>query len=37
MGDDPFGQTFFTFYEQWQEAGSPYHGLSPTAGLSAGS
>jgi peroxiredoxin len=37
LGDDPFGQTFFTFYEEWQEAGSPYHGLSATAGLSAGS
>jgi peroxiredoxin len=34
MGDDPFGQTFFTFYEQWQEAGSPYHGLSATSALS---
>ncbi|HVC68792.1 MAG TPA: TlpA disulfide reductase family protein [Acidimicrobiales bacterium] len=37
LGDDPFGATFFAFYEQWQEAGSPYHGLSATAGLSAGS
>ena len=26
-GGDPFGQEFFTMYEQWQEAGSPYHGL----------
>jgi peroxiredoxin len=34
LGDDPFGQTFFTFYEQWQEAGSPYHGLSATSALS---
>jgi len=33
LGDDPFGQTFFTFYEQWQEAGSPYHGLSATSAL----
>jgi peroxiredoxin len=34
LGDDPFGPTFFRFYEQWQEAGSPYHGLSATAALS---
>lgn len=27
-GDDPFGPTFFALYEQWQAAGSPYHGLS---------
>ncbi len=33
LGDDPFGPTFFAFYETWQEAGSPYHGLSPTAAL----
>jgi len=31
LGDDPFGATFFRFYEQWQEAGSPYHGLPATA------
>ena len=34
LGDDPFGQEFFSFYEQWQSAGSPYHGLSATSGLS---
>jgi hypothetical protein len=34
LGDDPFGPTFFAFWEQWQEAGSPYHGLSATAALS---
>jgi len=34
LGDDPFGPEFFAFYETWQEAGSPYHGLSPTAALS---
>jgi peroxiredoxin len=34
LGDDPFGPTFFDFWEQWQEAGSPYHGLSATAALS---
>ena len=27
-GGDPFGQEFFTFYQQWQDAGSPYHGLA---------
>ena len=26
-GGDPFGQEFFTMYEEWQAAGSPYHGL----------
>jgi len=26
-GGDPFGQEFFTMYEAWQQAGSPYHGL----------
>ena len=35
LGDDPFGPTFFTFYEDWQKAGSPYHGLSATTALSA--
>ncbi len=34
LGDDPFGPTFFAFYETWQEAGSPYHGLSAAAALS---
>ena len=33
MGDDPFGQTFFDFWDQWQKAGSPYHGLSATSAL----
>jgi hypothetical protein len=27
VGDDPFGQKFFDMYEEWQKAGSPYHGL----------
>jgi hypothetical protein len=27
-GGDPFGQDFFTAYEEWQRAGSPYHGIS---------
>jgi hypothetical protein len=26
-GDDPFGQRFFAMYEEWQKAGSPYHGI----------
>ena len=26
-GGDPFGQEFFDMYGEWQEAGSPYHGL----------
>jgi hypothetical protein len=26
-GGDPFGQEFFAMYEQWQAAGSPYHGI----------
>jgi hypothetical protein len=34
VGDDPFGQKFFEFYEEWQRNGSSYHGLGPT--LAAG-
>jgi len=26
-GGDPFGQEFFGFYSEWQEAGRPYNGL----------
>lgn len=26
-GSDPFGQDFFVLYEEWQNAGSPYHGI----------
>ena len=26
-GGDPFGEEFFEMYGQWQQAGSPYHGL----------
>ena len=33
MGDDPFGPTFFTLWEEWEEAGSPYHGLSASSAL----
>jgi hypothetical protein len=29
-GGDPFGQEFFDMYEEWQQAGSPYHGLAAT-------
>ena len=28
MDVDPFGEAFFELYGEWQEAGSPYHGLS---------
>ena len=27
VGDDPFGEKFFEMYNEWIEAGSPYHGL----------
>ena len=27
QGDDPFGEKFFAFYEEWAAAGHPYHGL----------
>ncbi len=33
VGDDPFGQKFFDMYGEWQQAGSPYHGLPATSGL----
>ncbi len=26
-GKDPFGEDFMTMYGEWQEAGSPYHGV----------
>jgi hypothetical protein len=26
-GGNPFGEEFFALYEQWQAAGSPYHGM----------
>jgi hypothetical protein len=29
MGQDPFGQDFMELYQEWQEAGSPFHGLQP--------
>jgi hypothetical protein len=31
LGEDPFGEKFFGMYEEWQAAGSPYHGLSATS------
>ncbi|MCB1028789.1 MAG: thioredoxin family protein [Microthrixaceae bacterium] len=30
MGDDPFGESFFELYGQWEAAGSPYHGIRPS-------
>ncbi len=27
QGIDPFGEEFMTMYGEWQEAGSPYHGV----------
>jgi hypothetical protein len=27
VGDDPFGEKFFTMYQDWEAAGKPYHGL----------
>jgi hypothetical protein len=29
MDQDPFGQDFMTLYQEWQDAGSPFHGLQP--------
>jgi hypothetical protein len=31
-GGNPFGEEFFGMYEEFQAAGSPYHGLEPTTG-----
>jgi hypothetical protein len=28
-GRDPFGAGFFELYQQWQDAGAPYHGIVP--------
>ena len=27
VGEDPFGDRFMALYEEWKEAGMPYHGL----------
>jgi hypothetical protein len=29
MGGDPFGADFMELYQEWQDAGSPFHGLEP--------
>lgn len=31
-GGDPFGEEFFKLYEQYKDAGSPFHGISRRAG-----
>lgn len=30
LGEDPFGESFLRLYDEWQEAGAPYHGLPAT-------
>ena len=27
MGEDPFGERFLALYDEWQDAGMPYHGM----------
>ncbi len=29
MGEDPFGPDFMALFDEWQAAGSPFHGLPP--------
>jgi hypothetical protein len=29
MGEDPFGPDFMELYQEWNDAGSPFHGLQP--------
>jgi peroxiredoxin len=31
VGEDPFGDHFLALYDEWKEAGMPYHGLSQQA------
>ncbi len=31
VGEDPFGRTFLDLYDEWQAAGSPYHGIPADA------
>ncbi len=33
VGEDPFGQQFLDLYDEWQEKGMPYHGLTATSAL----
>ena len=29
IGEDPFGAEFMALFDEWQAAGSPFHGLPP--------
>jgi hypothetical protein len=29
MGGDPFGEEFLELYQEWEQLGSPFHGLQP--------
>ncbi len=29
MGGDPFGEEFMELYQEWEQLGSPFHGLQP--------
>lgn len=32
LGEDPFGQDFLDLYDEWQEMGAPYHGVTTGQG-----